>query len=162
MPAVSPLFEHHPSWSQRLSRLRGSSVLHDLRRFESTFLEVTALEASCRTMSDSALRERALTLRESATREPHSALIAPVFALAREAARRTLGQRPFDEQVVAGLALASGFVVEMQTGEGKTLAAVLPAALEALAGRGVHVLTFNDYLARRDAEWMGPVYGRLG
>ena len=65
-------------------------------------------------------------------------------------------------QVVAALALDSGHIVEMQTGEGKTLAAVMPAALNALAGSGVHVLTFNDYLARRDAEWMGPVYARLG
>ena len=70
--------------------------------------------------------------------------------------------RPFDEQVVAALAMDEGAIVEMQTGEGKTLAAVMPAALNALAGRGVHVLTFNDYLARRDAEWMAPVYQGLG
>ena len=74
----------------------------------------------------------------------------------------SLGLRPFDEQVLAALALDRGHVVEMQTGEGKTLAAVMPAALNALTGRGVHVLTFNDYLARRDAEWMGPVYALLG
>ena len=84
------------------------------------------------------------------------------MALAREAARRALGQRPFDEQVLAGLALAKGRIVEMATGEGKTLAAVAPVFLHALAGRGAHVLTFNDYLARRDAGWMGPVYERLG
>ena len=86
----------------------------------------------------------------------------PFYTLVREAARRTLGQRPFDQQIVAALALDDGRVVEMQTGEGKTLTAVLPAALNALAGLGVHVLTFNDYLARRDAEWMGPVYAMLG
>ena len=86
----------------------------------------------------------------------------PFFALAREAARRALGQRPFDVQLVAALALDDGQVIEMLTGEGKTLTAVMPAALNALTGRGVHVLTFNDYLARRDAEWMGPVYRRLG
>ena len=85
-------------------------------------------------------------------------LRAPFFALAREAARRALGQRPFDVQLIAALALDDGHVVEMVTGEGKTLTAVMPAALNALAGRGVHVLTFNDYLARRDAEWMGPIY----
>ena len=79
-----------------------------------------------------------------------------------EAARRTIGQRPFDEQIVAGLAMAHGRIVEMQTGEGKTLAATLPVAFWALDGRGVHVLTFNDYLARRDAEWMGPIYRALG
>ena len=80
----------------------------------------------------------------------------------REVARRTLGLRPFDVQVIAAFALHGGAVVEMQTGEGKTLAAVMPAFLNALTGRGVHVLTFNDYLARRDAEWMGPVYRALG
>ena len=80
----------------------------------------------------------------------------------REAARRALGQRLFDEQVLAGLALAEGALAEMATGEGKTLAAVAPVFVHAVAGRGAHVLTFNDYLARRDAAWMGPVYERLG
>ena len=84
------------------------------------------------------------------------------FALVREASRRALGLRPFDVQVLAALALDAGHIVEMQTGEGKTLAAVMPASLNALTGKGVHVLTFNDYLARRDAEWMGPVYAMLG
>jgi preprotein translocase subunit SecA len=84
------------------------------------------------------------------------------YALAREAARRTLRLRPFDVQIVAALALQRDAIVEMPTGEGKTLVAMLPAYLNALTGRGVHVLTFNDYLARRDAEWMGPLYRRLG
>ena len=73
-----------------------------------------------------------------------------------------LGLRPFDEQLIAGLALHAGNIVEMQTGEGKTLAAVAPVSLNALKGRGAHVLTVNDYLARRDARWMGPIYERLG
>jgi preprotein translocase subunit SecA len=85
-----------------------------------------------------------------------------VFAAVREAARRTLGLRPFDVQIVAGLAMADETIVEMQTGEGKTLAAVAPAVWHALSGKGVHVLTFNDYLARRDAEWMRPIYDLLG
>jgi preprotein translocase subunit SecA len=85
-----------------------------------------------------------------------------IFPLVCEAARRTLGLEPFDEQIVAALALADGAIVEVQTGEGKTLAATMPVAWWACAGRGVHVLTFNDYLARRDAEWMGPVYRVLG
>ena len=93
---------------------------------------------------------------------PVEAQLPEAFALAREAARRALGQRPFDEQILAGLALAQGKIAEMATGEGKTLAAVAPVFLHALAGRGAHVLTFNDYLARRDAAWMGPVYERLG
>ena len=87
---------------------------------------------------------------------------ARAFALAREAAARVLGLRAYEVQIHAALALDRGNVVEMQTGEGKTLAAVLPAYHRALLGRGVHVLTFNDYLARRDAEWMGPVYRFLG
>jgi preprotein translocase subunit SecA len=89
-------------------------------------------------------------------------VLAESYALAREAADRVLGMRPFDVQILAALALNDRNVVEMQTGEGKTLAAVLPATLQALGGRGLHVLTFNDYLARRDAEWMGPVYRFLG
>ena len=84
-----------------------------------------------------------------------------LFALVREASERVLGTRPFDEQIVGGLAMNQGKIAEMQTGEGKTLAAVAPVALNALAGHGVHVLTFNDYLARRDAAWMGPVYRML-
>lgn len=89
-------------------------------------------------------------------------LLIEAFALVREVSRRTLGMRPFDVQVVAGIALHLGKIAEMQTGEGKTLAAVMPAYLNALSGKGVHILTFNDYLAQRDAEWMGPIYRFLG
>jgi preprotein translocase subunit SecA len=89
-------------------------------------------------------------------------LLAEAFALVREATVRVLGIRPFDVQVIAAIALHQGKVAEMQTGEGKTLAAVMPAYLNALNGKGVHVLTFNDYLAGRDAEWMGPIYRYLG
>ena len=85
-----------------------------------------------------------------------------LFALVRELVHRELGLRLFDEQLIAGLALHEGHVVEMQTGEGKTLAAVAPVALNALCDGGAHVLTANDYLARRDARWMGPIYDRLG
>jgi preprotein translocase subunit SecA len=84
------------------------------------------------------------------------------FSIAREASQRILNMRPFDVQIIAGMAMHDGNMVEMQTGEGKTLVAVLPAYLNALSGKGVHVLTFNDYLAKRDAEWMGPVYRFLG
>lgn len=89
-------------------------------------------------------------------------IIAKTFALIREAAARVLGERPYDQQILAALALYDNKVVEMQTGEGKTLAAVLPACLKALTGISVHILTFNDYLARRDAEWMRPVYSLFG
>ncbi|MGL5512343.1 MAG: DEAD/DEAH box helicase, partial [Sporomusa sp.] len=93
---------------------------------------------------------------------PLDELLVQSFALVRESSWRILGIRPFDVQVTAGIALHKGKIVEMQTGEGKTLAAVMPAYLNALLGKGVHVLTFNDYLAGRDAEWMGPVYEFLG
>ena len=89
-------------------------------------------------------------------------LLPEAFANAREAARRTLGLRPFDVQLVGGIFLHQGNISEMKTGEGKTLVATMPAYLNALTGRGVHVVTVNDYLARRDAEWMGLVYHALG
>src|SRR5260370_10635012 len=88
--------------------------------------------------------------------------IVPAFALAREAGRRFLNMRHFDVQLIGGLVLHDGKIAEMKTGEGKTLVATLPAVLNALAGRGVHIGTVNDYLARRDAEWMSPLYPALG
>jgi preprotein translocase subunit SecA len=106
------------------------------------------------------LRDRAAALREQVAVDPPARL--ELFALVREAARRRLGLRLFDEQIAAGLALDRGAIAEMATGEGKTLAAVAPVILRAFEGRGTHVLTFNDYLARRDAAWMGPVYELLG
>jgi len=148
---------------QRIRRLQGAPIQFDLSAFEGAVAAINRLEASLTTLSDHALGDRWRELRESvAMRNPTADDRALAFALTREVASRTLGQRPFDEQIVAGLALDGGAVVEMQTGEGKTLTAVMPAALMALAGRGVHVLTFNDYLARRDAAWMGPVYRTLG
>lgn len=114
-------------------------------------------------LEDSRLKELSGELkRQAASGKPAEELIVNAFALCREASRRVLGMRPFDVQMMAGIALHFGTLVEMQTGEGKTLAAVAPAYLNALYGRGVHVLTFNDYLAKRDAGWMGPVYEFLG
>ena len=89
-------------------------------------------------------------------------LLVPAFATVREAAKRTLGQRHFDVQLIGGMVLHEGAIAEMKTGEGKTLVATLPVYLNALAGKGVHVVTVNDYLASRDAEWMGQVYRFLG
>jgi preprotein translocase subunit SecA len=147
-----------------LDRLRGRPIERDLRGYREALARVAALEPAMAELTDSGLTERAraLRLRVAAEGGPPGTELPEAFALAREAARRALGQRPFDEQVLAGLALAEGKIAEMATGEGKTLAAVAPVFLRALAGRGAHVLTFNDYLARRDAAWMGPVYERLG
>ena len=150
-------------WRDRLSQFRGSSVVLDLRGYDQPLDEIGQLEAELRAASDEALAARARKLREAARGgEPLTSLRTRVYAVAREAARRRLGLRPFDVQIVAALAMDDGRIVEMQTGEGKTLAAVLPAALNALTGNGVHVLTFNDYLARRDAGWMEPIYQALG
>ena len=150
-------------WKDYIRRLQGSTIRFDLSRYDAPVATITNLENDCRALSDQEILNRSRALRDRARAgEPCAALRESLFALAREAARRALGQRPFDVQLVAALALDDGQVVEMLTGEGKTLTAVMPAALNALTGRSVHVLTFNDYLARRDAEWMGPVYRLLG
>jgi preprotein translocase subunit SecA len=134
----------------------------DLGPYARPLAEIAEMEAELTSLSPLGLLSRSQALRETARGTPLEALRTRAIGLAREAARRALGLRPFDVQVVAALALHAGHVVEVQTGEGKTLAAVMPAFLNALSGDGVHVLTFNDYLARRDAEWMGPVYRLLG
>jgi preprotein translocase subunit SecA len=146
-------------WRQRLARIQGSPVAFDLRAYDQELAEINGLAGMVEQLSDPEIEAQARALRDRAPRESIRAVF---FALAREACARALGLRPFDVQVLAAIALDRGHVVEMQTGEGKTLAAVMPAALRALEGRGAHVLTFNDYLARRDAEWMGPAYARLG
>ncbi len=146
-----------------LERFRGLPIERDLSAYRSVLARISALEPQAQRLADDELTEGARALRARvADGAALDGLVPEAFALAREAARRALGQRPFDEQVLAGLALAEGKIAEMATGEGKTLAAVAPVFLQALAGRGAHVLTFNDYLARRDAAWMGPVYERLG
>jgi preprotein translocase subunit SecA len=148
-------------WRQRLAHLQGAPVSLDLRRYDEPLAEIDRLGPELESLSDREIEARVGAYRG----RPDDALNlarAEVFALVREVSRRVLGMRPFDVQVLAAIAMDCGHIVEMQTGEGKTLAAVMPAALRALSGRGAHVLTFNDYLARRDAEWMGPVYARLG
>ncbi len=124
---------------------------------------VSALATAIEGLTDADLRSRTDKFKKRlAAGESLDALLPEAFAVAREAAWRVLSQRPFDEQVMGGAALHFGNIAEMMTGEGKTLAAVLPAYLNALAGNGVHIVTVNDYLARRDAEWMGRVHRFLG
>lgn len=151
-------------WKRRLQEWRGGGPTEeDLAAYRALLDEITAHGEKLVREPDERLLQIANSLREKARKvSALDELLVEVFALAREAANRFLGMRPFDVQVIAGIALHRGKLVEMQSGEGKTLAAVLPACLNALAGRGVHVLTFNDYLARRDAAWMGPVYRSLG
>ncbi|MEK7639413.1 MAG: preprotein translocase subunit SecA [Patescibacteria group bacterium] len=125
--------------------------------------KINALEAEIQALSDEALKERVATHKAAvALGEALDALLPDMFALVREAATRTLKLRHYDVQLVGGIILHQGKITEMRTGEGKTLVATLPASLNALAGRGVHVVTVNDYLARRDAVWMGQVYAALG
>src|SRR5690606_1183941 len=107
-------------------------------------------------------RDQLSSLADGELDEALDDLMPEAFAAVREAARRTLQQRHFDVQIMGGAALHFGWVAEMRTGEGKTLVATLPAYLNALAGRGVHIVTVNDYLARRDADWMGAVHRFLG
>jgi preprotein translocase subunit SecA len=124
---------------------------------------VSALEPEIEKLSDSELREKTDEFRERlAGGETIDDLLPEAFAVVREVSRRTLGMRPFDEQIMGGIVLHEGKIAEMKTGEGKTLAATMPVYLNALEGKGVHVVTVNDYLARRDAAWMGEIYTFLG
>jgi preprotein translocase subunit SecA len=144
-------------------KLFGSSNDRRIRSYRPRVEEINALEGELEALSDDALRARTDEFRrqiaEGATFDD---ILVPAFATVREAAKRTLGQRHFDVQLIGGMVLHEGKIAEMKTGEGKTLVATLPVYLNALAGRGVHVVTVNDYLAKRDAEWMGQIYKFLG
>ncbi len=134
-----------------------------VRALQALVPDVNELEAGTRALSDEALAHRTVEFRERLDRgEDVNDLLVEAFAAVREAARRTIGQRHFDVQLMGGAALHFGWIAEMKTGEGKTLVSTLPVYLNALPGEGVHVVTVNDYLARRDAEWMGQVHRFLG
>nr|WP_295468296.1 preprotein translocase subunit SecA [Mesorhizobium sp.] len=125
--------------------------------------QINALEEQMRALSDEQLRARTAEFRQQiADGATLDQLLVPAFATVREAARRALGMRPFDVQLIGGMVLHEGSIAEMRTGEGKTLVATLPVYLNALEGKGVHVVTVNDYLARRDSQWMARVYSFLG
>jgi preprotein translocase subunit SecA len=141
----------------------GSANDRRIRAFRPRIDAINALEKEVARLSDDALRLRTEAFRqELAAGKTLDDILVPAFATVREAAKRTLGQRHFDVQLTGGMVLHEGRISEMKTGEGKTLVATLPVYLNALAGRGVHVVTVNDYLARRDAEWMGQIYKFLG
>src|SRR5271166_2250913 len=162
-----------------IARFIGTKHERDLKKLEPLVAAINAQEAGVQSLSDEQLKERFAALKtqvqeqlkDADPAEPTykdelkkalDAAIVPAFALVREAGRRFLKMRHFDVQLIGGMVLNDGKIAEMKTGEGKTLVATLPAALNALAGRGVHVVTVNDYLARRDAEWMSPLYRGLG
>ncbi len=132
-------------------------------RLQPLVREINDLEPDWRGLSDDALKAKTQELKAALQDgEELDDLLPEAFATVREAARRVIGQRHFDEQLMGGIALHQGKIAEMKTGEGKTLVATLPVYLNALTGRGVHVVTVNDYLARRDPQWMGPIYDFLG
>jgi preprotein translocase subunit SecA len=143
--------------------LFGSSNARYIRRLAPKVQAINALEPKYQAMTDEELREQTRQFQQRLDAgETLDGLLVEAFAVCREGGRRFLGMRHYDVQLLGGMVLHSGAIAEMVTGEGKTLVATLPAYLNALAGRGVHVVTVNDYLARRDMEWMGPIYTGLG
>jgi preprotein translocase subunit SecA len=145
------------------ARIFGSANDRKIKSLQGRVEAINALESELEKLSDAELRARTDDFRAQVEKGVSlDELLVPAFATVREAAKRTLGQRHFDVQLVGGMVLHQGKIAEMKTGEGKTLVATLPVYLNALAGRGVHVVTVNDYLAKRDAEWMGAVYKFLG
>ena len=144
-------------------RFFGSANERKLRPFSARVSEINALEPKYAALTDAQLRDQTPAFKERLAKgETLEDILPDAFAVVREAAKRTLGQRHFDVQLIGGMVLHYGNIAEMKTGEGKTLVATLPVYLNALAGEGVHVVTVNDYLAKRDAEWMGQIYKFLG
>ena len=141
----------------------GTKNTRELKRMQKTVARVNALEPSVRELSDTDLKARTADFKSAlASGATLDEILPEVFAAAREASRRARDMRHFDVQIISGIVLHEGRIAEMRTGEGKTVVAVLAAYLNALGGEGVHIVTVNDYLARRDAAWMGPIYEALG
>ena len=144
-------------------KLFGSANERRIRSYTPRVSEINELEKELEALSDDTLKARTEEFKKRVAEGVSlDELLVPAFATVREAAKRTLGQRHFDVQLIGGMILHEGKIAEMKTGEGKTLVATLPVYLNAISGRGVHVVTVNDYLAKRDAEWMGQIYNFLG
>ncbi len=146
-----------------LAKIIGTQNERELKRLTPIVAQVNEREAATKALSDDQLRAKTAEFRERFSKgETLEDLMPDAFAVVREAGRRTLNMRHFDVQLIGGAVLHQGKIAEMKTGEGKTLVATLPVYLNALNGKGVHVVTVNDYLARRDSEWMGRIYRFLG
>ena len=144
-------------------KLFGSANERRIRSYQPRVAAINALEPELIALSDEALRARTAEFKKQvADGASLDDILVPAFATVREAAKRAIGQRHFDVQLIGGMILHEGKIAEMKTGEGKTLVATLAVYLNAISGRGVHVVTVNDYLAKRDAEWMGQIYNFLG
>ena len=149
--------------SNILTRIFGSRNERLLKQYGQVVREINALEPAIAALSDEALKAKTAELKARvANGEELDAVLPEAFAVVREAGKRALSMRHFDVQLIGGMALHNGKIAEMRTGEGKTLVATLPAYLNALTGKGVHIVTVNDYLAQRDADWMGRIYKFLG
>ncbi len=146
-----------------LQKIFGSANERELKKFVPTVQEINSLEPTMKALSDDALRAKTVEFKERIEQgQSLDEILHEAFAVVREASCRTLGERHFDVQLIGGIVLHQGKIAEMATGEGKTLVATLPVYLNALTGRGVHIVTVNDYLARRDRDWMGQIYEFLG
>ena len=151
------------SFGRILKKVFGSENDRKIKSIAKTVETINALENAIANLSDEDLKSKTIEFKQRlASGETLDSLLTEAFAVVREASIRTLGLRPFDVQLMGGIFLHNGFISEMKTGEGKTLTATLPVYLNALLGKGVHVVTVNDYLAKRDAEWMGKIYLFLG
>ena len=152
-----------PGLNSILNSIFGSSNERKLKKYKDQVHAINELEEKYENFSDEELKDKTFEFKELLKNKTKIEDITnDAFAIVREAAKRTLGQRHYDVQILGGLVLNKGNITEMKTGEGKTLVATLPAYLNALTGKGVHVITVNDYLAKRDAEWMGQIYNFLG
>jgi len=146
-----------------LSKVLGSHNDRLIKKYNGQVSKINSLEEKMRSMSDDELVSMTGELQERlGNKESEESILAESFAVVREASQRVLGLRPYDVQLIGGMVLNEGSIAEMGTGEGKTLVATLPAYLNALSGKGVHIVTVNDYLAKRDSEWMGKVFSFLG
>src|SRR3989344_117276 len=146
-----------------LEQIFGSKSTRAVKSLAPIVAEINRVEAELASLSPGELSERMALLKQKLSEGSSlDELVVPAFALVREASKRTLGQRHFDVQLMGGIVMHQGGIAEMKTGEGKTLVATLPACLNALTGKGAHIVTVNDYLARRDAVWMGQIYHALG
>ncbi|MBQ6146819.1 MAG: preprotein translocase subunit SecA, partial [Clostridia bacterium] len=146
-----------------LDKLLGNTSEAKLKKMRPVVAKINDLEPQYQAMTDEELRQQTALFKERLSKgETLDDLLPEAFAVVREAAVRTVGMRHFDVQLLGGMVLHQGRIAEMKTGEGKTLVATLPAYLNSLTGKGVHIVTVNDYLAKRDAQWMGKIHRFLG
>src|SRR5215813_15635165 len=152
-----------------LRKIVGTKNQRELKRMHPVVARINEREAWAKSLGDEQIREQMQAWRKEIADKPEKEksavldrILPDCFALTRESSVRSLGMRHFDVQLIGGMGLHKGMIAEMKTGEGKTLVATLPCVLNALEGKGVHVVTVNDYLAKRDAEWMGRIYRHMG